>query len=417
MTASISSPEERLSKAGISSRASTPRRNGHDAAAPQPRPLSTLSLSDCEALPVRGYLVKGLFAPGDLVVMHGAPGTGKSVLAPLIAHAVASGTPVFGRRVRQGPVLYIAAEDPTGMQMRFQALQRHHGDTEDLHLLRSSVAFDLEASHGLPPDVHAIIALADQMGAVLIVIDTLSRIASGWEENDSRSTRRLVDCLRALCGERRAVLAVHHSAKAGPGSDGGSTPRGHSVLNGDADVTLRITWAAKTSRSKIELGKNRNGPSSGTMTFDIEQVSLGTDEDGDPITSVVAKTEHGGAIAANDNHRIDPHRPATLARDEVAPSLNATRTALLAAIRTPVEAGATSGAEPEAGEWVTRDQLIGRLVASGWFRPEEIRQDQACRTGSRHPVGRKAQTRLTKELNFLRTRDLIAHNGGQYRAA
>jgi hypothetical protein len=410
MTASNSSPEERMSKAGISSLSPAPRRNGHDAAAVQPRQLSTLTLSDCETLPDRGYLVKGLIAPGDLVVMHGPPGAGKSVLAPLIAHAVASGAPFWGRRVRQGPVLYIAAEDQTGMRMRFKALRLRYGHTMDLHLLGSSVIFDLEATDGLPLDAQAIIALADQMGAVLIVIDTLSRIASGWDENDNRSMRQLVDCLRALCGDRRAVLAVHHSAKAGPGNEGGSTPRGHGVLNGDADVTLRVARAGKTSISKMELGKNRNGTSSGVMAFDIVAIQLGIDEDGDPITAVVAEFAPDAGAVANDNWAQSPeHRSSGNGMTKVA-SLNEREALVLDIVKRISASASTSDVHvaAQAGPHTTREQLIQALVDVKWFKNNELRPPGSGHGNRRHPVTPQGQNRLTRELHNLKRKGMIA---------
>ncbi len=112
-------------------------------------PLRLLTLADCAAAPRRRYLVKGLLAPGDLAVMFGPPGAGKSVLAPLLAHAIATGRSVFGRRVRKGTVLYIAAEDGAGMKMRAAALRAVHGDTGELRIVADPV--DLEGDGQADP--------------------------------------------------------------------------------------------------------------------------------------------------------------------------------------------------------------------------------------------------------------------------
>lgn len=80
--------------------------------------LTFLSPSDCETLPARRYVVKGLLAAGDLATIVGAPGAGKSLLAPYMVYIVARGDTAFDRRTRQGTVFYVAAEDPLGMRAR-----------------------------------------------------------------------------------------------------------------------------------------------------------------------------------------------------------------------------------------------------------------------------------------------------------
>ena len=47
----------------------------------KPSTLTFLTPDDCESAPSRGYLIKGLFAPGDVACIFGAPGAGKSLIA------------------------------------------------------------------------------------------------------------------------------------------------------------------------------------------------------------------------------------------------------------------------------------------------------------------------------------------------
>lgn len=44
----------------------------------------------------------------DLILVVGEPGAGKSVFVPPLAHRVATGERFFGKRVRKGPILYLA---------------------------------------------------------------------------------------------------------------------------------------------------------------------------------------------------------------------------------------------------------------------------------------------------------------------
>lgn len=290
MKANGASPEAAMQAHGVRTRAIRATVPDHLRKPRAKRKLPLLTLAACAMAPRRGYIVKGLIAPGDLVVLFGPPGAGKSVFAPYLAHAIAAGRRIFGRRVRTGPVLYIAAEDGAGMKMRATALRAVHGDTGSLWIVAEQIDLQGDGSTD-PDDLAAIEAAADSIGAVLIVIDTLARAFPGLDENDGRSMGRAVKVLRTLCTDARAVMVVHHGAKAGSSNGtGGKTPRGHSVLNGDADVTLRIEPPDEAGAPcRVFMEKNRNGSAVGTMAFAIRGEVLGKDEDGDPITAPVAE--------------------------------------------------------------------------------------------------------------------------------
>ncbi len=62
-------------------------------------------------LPERAWVVPGLL-PTGLASLAGRPKLGKSFLALQLAAAVAEGKPFLERKVQEGPVLFIALEDP-----------------------------------------------------------------------------------------------------------------------------------------------------------------------------------------------------------------------------------------------------------------------------------------------------------------
>ena len=251
------------------------------------RPTRWLTPANCAAAEPRGYIVKGLLAPGDLMLIFGGPGVGKSGLAPRLAYAIAQGTEIFGRRVRQGRALYIACEDPHGMCQRIAALRVAFGDTPDLLLPDGPFDFMTPESHH-KAELKARIA---DFGACVVIIDT---IAAGWpglKENESGSDGMgaVVAFARELTALRGvAVVLLHHVPK-----NDASTPRGHGLLHGDADVTLGLS-RQNDGTIRAAMTKNRNGPSDGIITFEIRPVTLGTDEDGDPITAPVACPVEGG---------------------------------------------------------------------------------------------------------------------------
>ncbi len=95
---------------------------------------AVLTPAQCGIGDPRPYVIKGLIARGDHGQFIGQPGSGKSAVAPYAGYCIAVGMPFFGRRVRQGRVLYLAAEDGHGMKLRVRALCKRFGDTSDFLL-------------------------------------------------------------------------------------------------------------------------------------------------------------------------------------------------------------------------------------------------------------------------------------------
>ncbi|MFN6954550.1 MAG: AAA family ATPase [Acetobacteraceae bacterium] len=260
--------------------------------------LRMLSVEECSEAPPRGYVVKGLLAPGQVGCIFGQPGAGKSVLAPHLAYRVAQGRPVFGHRTKQGAVFYVAAEDEAGMRQRVNALRLRNGDAADLYLI-AGVSALVAAGEAPTPDLAALLALAEERRPVLIVVDTLAAASSGLDENSSQDMSRIAKAMRSLARFGAAVLLVHQSPKAG------DTPRGHGVLNGELDMSM-IVARDETAEGVIraELRKNRNGPCHLDIAFRIESCGLGRDEDGDAITAPVCLDRTADEVRADRRERL-----------------------------------------------------------------------------------------------------------------
>ena len=48
------------------------------------------ALADCRVDHAADYIIKGVVARGDLALIYGQPGSGKTLLGPLLAHAAAT---------------------------------------------------------------------------------------------------------------------------------------------------------------------------------------------------------------------------------------------------------------------------------------------------------------------------------------
>ena len=251
--------------------------------------LRLLTPADCAAAPPRGYIVKGLIAPRDLVLVTGHPGTGKSVLIPLIGYMVALGRTLFGRRVRQGRVIYLAQEDPHGMRQRIAALRQRHGDAPDF-LLGDGLTNLLDESGA---QQNELVEVVQREAPALIVIDTLAAAFLGLQENDSEGMGMVIALARKLTALGPAVVIAHHPPKTGDVS------RGHSSLPADADALIALERDNETRMTGGTLTKNRNGESGAALAFRIEAECIGTDDDGDALTAPVAVPSD----AADDTRR------------------------------------------------------------------------------------------------------------------
>lgn len=255
---------------------------------PLRRPVRFLTPAQCAATEPRGYIVKGLLAPEDFALIFGGPGLGKSCLAPRMAYAIALGTDFFGRRVRRGRVLYVAAEDPHGMRQRIRALREELGDTPDLEMAEGLSDFLTVDS----PHRSALEDRISEFGPAVVFIDTIAAGFPGLKENDSGSEGMgaVVGFARDLIAANTglAVVMLHHVPK----SDA-STPRGHGMLHGDADIALALS-RTEDGTIQASMTKNRNGPSDSALHFRIRAVILGKDEDGDAITAPLCDPAEGG---------------------------------------------------------------------------------------------------------------------------
>ena len=76
------------------------------------------------------YLVKDLLPTTGLVVVWGPPKCGKSFWMFDLSMHIALGQEYRGRRVQQGPVVYLALEGGKGFTHRVEAFRRHHSVTD-----------------------------------------------------------------------------------------------------------------------------------------------------------------------------------------------------------------------------------------------------------------------------------------------
>lgn len=241
------------------------------------------------------WLVKRLLPSSGVALIYGHPNCGKSFFAIDIGLRVALGWDCFGRKVRQGLVVYVGAEGTNGLRNRVTAFRQHH-DVEVAPFSLVPCPIDMQAADA---DVLKLMQLIRREAAhfnaepVLIVIDTLSKTFGAGKENSDDMAGYVANCERIASTFKCCVMPIHHRPKDAESTD----PRGHSSLKGGLDTTILIE-AGRTKTA--EIIKQRDGEIGERILFDLSVIELGEDEDGEQVTScVVQPTETNRNPVAN----------------------------------------------------------------------------------------------------------------------
>jgi hypothetical protein len=194
------------------------------------------------------WLIGGHIEHPTLCVLFGDPENGKSFVGIDWACCVATGRRWNGKRVLQGPVLYLAGEGFLGLSKRFLAWRLHNGISDadwkaaPLFVSRRAVdLLDLQAGQEMWATVEA-----RAVTPRLIVIDTLSRMTPGMNESAADEMSKFVQwCDRTKAAFGCTILVVHHS-----GVGDKLRVRGSSVLKGATDVEI---GAKKDGEGRLKL--------------------------------------------------------------------------------------------------------------------------------------------------------------------
>ncbi len=238
---------------------------------------------DIEPVLSNRYIVKGLLDHGTMSVVYGPSNSGKTFWALDLAFHIASDTQWRNRRVVQSAVLYLAAEGGRGVINRIAALKLDTG-ADNIPLALKRAGMDLLHDRA---DLQRIYDLSQTVQArapgkpLVIVIDTLSRIMSGGDENSAADMTALIrnlDAIREATGAH--IMLVHHTGK-----DSARGARGHSSLRAATDTEIEVQ-NEDGNRAAI-VSKQRDYQGGEIFAFSLKSIELGIDQDGDEVSSCV----------------------------------------------------------------------------------------------------------------------------------
>lgn len=242
----------------------------------QAREFGLLTRADVQAEPSAIPLIHGLISKGQLAMIAGPSGSGKSVLQLHLGAALLNGSVVFDHTIpKRARMLYVNLEGD--LKPRLEAIEQHHPGwsfpaPDAMFLTRPWRLNDRDSVDDLANHVN-------QAGGVdVIFIDTLNRATPGSDENLSTDMGMVIAHANLLINKTgAAVVLTHHTGKA---KERG--PRGHSSLYAALDTCLMVDETESGMRM-VELVKTRQGPGGKKYYFTIENIALGEDDYGLPV--------------------------------------------------------------------------------------------------------------------------------------
>nr|WP_256856186.1 AAA family ATPase [Leptospirillum ferriphilum] len=187
---------------------------------------SSIDAADLSPAPPREHIVKDLIPRGIAIVLHGPPGTGKSVLFRNMTLAVAGGQAFYGIETLPGRVVYVSNEwaekkeisriwyektrqiprgrlllEPSGPILEWVQIKKDGSQKEEWVWTRKG---------------REILRNVEKMRPDLIIFDTILGLCSGIEQLNNAMTYALGDLLQKQIASKFnvALIAVAHTNQA-----------------------------------------------------------------------------------------------------------------------------------------------------------------------------------------------------------
>ena len=276
---------------------------------PAPSTIELHWCDPCEDIMNR-WLVKGLMPQTGIGLLAARRGAGKTFCAMHIAHTLATGDSLIGKKLTERVgTLWVAREAPGQIPLRMRGLPDEPGSWPFVYIKKCPRLLNTKGKiddGALKQIIETITAASAEMMARhearlgFVVIDTMRLVAGYGErgENDPSQTGNVMAALSEVAEATRTfVLGIDHMGK-----NTKSGTRGGSSKEDDADLVIYLDGEHGDGRLIVE--KVRDGPDNWGVQFECVMVDLGFDPDGDPVTT--ARVEFGDACGGRPSKRLPP---------------------------------------------------------------------------------------------------------------
>lgn len=198
------------------------------------------------------WLVEGLFSFGSVVTVNGKPGSKKTLSLMDFVVAVANGEKEWlGFQIKKHvPVLIVDEESGNNrLSLRFKEIAKGHNVKNNLNITSTCISgFDFKDGN----DLVELSQLMKSTGAKLVLIDTLTDVLAGGDDNASKDVNPLYRGLRMLADHYDAlIIVIHHNNKMG-------SYRGSTAIEGSSDLMIQVSSKQDSPNIDFEITKKRD---------------------------------------------------------------------------------------------------------------------------------------------------------------
>ena len=257
--------------------------------------FAPLTFEELLNLPAKTWLIDQVIGAGDIAMVYGAPGCGKTFTVIDLVMAACTGSRWADRFTVARPltVAYCAGEGVSGLPTRFAAAAQHFGVQtlpsftffKTIPQLYTEEAAEIISITQFVREWQGRQAAGKTQPLDILVIDTLHTATTAADENSAKDMGRVLHACRWAAYELGcAVLLVHHTNK------NGTAERGSSALRGAMDCMIEIRRISDTgTKAVMSCAKLKDGEGWKDQTFDLtamgESVRVWWDEPNDSPTS------------------------------------------------------------------------------------------------------------------------------------
>lgn len=247
---------------------------------PPGRRFQPMTMAELLARPRKQWLIDGVVGVGDLAMIYGASGCGKTHVIIDLIFSACTGIP-FARRfavARELNVAYCAGEGVSGLPQRFGAVQDFYSAVAPDADYSNFTFFETvpqlyigEEAAGYDHIAQFIVEWKDSQAKGeaqpldLLIIDTLHTAAAGADENSAKDMGIVLQLAKRASKELGcAVILVHHTGK------NGESERGSSALRGAMDTMIHIQKLSDDStKAVMKCAKSKDAETWKDQTFDL----------------------------------------------------------------------------------------------------------------------------------------------------
>jgi len=228
-------------------------------------------------------IVEDVLPSQGLAMVYGQSGSGKTFWMLDMAFRMQNGVRWRDKDVKQGDVMYVAAEAGRGIKKRIQAVKAIHPEW------RAPFVADVAPNLGSTTSVEAVRDAARAVGVpAVIIVDTMSASFEG-DDSSQQDVAKMLRNLKVLADDLQClVIFVHHSTK-----EGGSH-RGSGVFYNDVDAVLEVISEGEADKRKqwVKQLKHREGEAGKNYPFSLlVSAPLAFKPNGKPVTSCTVSQE------------------------------------------------------------------------------------------------------------------------------